>query len=227
MDGRTSVVIADGNRLFREGLRQVLAGERKINIVGEAMNEQQAVHLAGKLKPDVMLIDMAFSEMESREIIPSIREKSPATKSLLLSASSDEEKIFNALKAGARGYLSKEAGVTDLIKAIRGVDRGEMWLERQLMAKFIDGSVIVDSSKKDPERPKVERLTQREEEVLGCLTKGCTNKEIADSLFISERTVKSHLNSIFRKIHVTRRLQAILYAIENRSEKSVAYNRTV
>jgi DNA-binding NarL/FixJ family response regulator len=225
MDSQTSVLVADENRLFREGLRQVLAEEKEIKIVGEAVNRQQAVHIVGELKPDVMLIDMSFSETESVEIIPSIKEKSPTTKPLILSVSSDEEKILEALKAGARGYLSKDAGVPDLIKAIQSVNRGELWLERQLMAKFIDRTILADSRGEDREAATIERLTQREKEVLGCLTKGCTNKEIAETLFISERTVKSHLNNIFRKIHVTRRLQAILYAIDNGFEQGVVHNK--
>lgn len=215
MDGQISVVIADGNRLFRECLRHVLTGEGVIKIVGEADNVEQAVRLTGKLKPDVILVDIAFSGMESMEFIPSIRQKSPATKPLFLSVSSEEEKIFGALKAGARGYISKDAGIPDLVMAIQGVRRGELWLARHLMAKFIDRTVAVNSGRKDREAETAEQLTQREKEVLRCLTKGYTNKEIADKLFISERTVKSHINHIFRKIHVTRRLQAILYAIEN------------
>jgi DNA-binding NarL/FixJ family response regulator len=218
-------VVADENRLFREGLRQVLAGEKEIKIVGEAVNRQQAVRIVSELKPDVMLIDMTFSETESMEIIPSINEKSPTTKPLILSTSSDEEKIFKALKAGARGYLSKDTGVTDLVKAIQSVHRGELWLERQLMAKFIDGTIRADSGGEDREVSTIESLTQREEEVLGRLTKGCSNKEIAETLFISERTVKSHLNNIYRKIHVTRRHQAILYAIDNGFGQGVVHNK--
>jgi len=218
-------VVVEENRLLREGLRQILAGEKEIKIVGEAVNKQQAVHIVGELKPDVMLIDMAFSETESMEIIPSIKEKSPTTKPLVLSASSDEEKILEALKAGAKGYLSKDAGVPDLIKAIQSVRNGELWFKRQLMAKFIDGTILADSGGEDREASMIESLTQREEEVLGCLTKGRTNKDIAETLFISERTVKSHLNNIYRKIHVTRRLQAILYAIDNGFEQGVVYNK--
>jgi DNA-binding NarL/FixJ family response regulator len=218
-------VVVDENRLFREGLRQVLAGEKEIKIVGEAANKQQAVHIVGELKPDVMLIDMAFSETESMEIIPSIKGKSPTTKPLILSTSSDEEKILEALKAGAKGYLSKDAGVPDLIKAIQSVRYGELWFKRQLMAKFIDGMILADSGGEDREASTIESLTQREEEVLGCLTKGRTNKDIAETLFISERTVKSHLYNIYRKIHVTRRLQAILYAIDNGFEQGVVHNK--
>lgn len=225
MDNETSVVVADENRLFREGLRQVLAGEKEIKIVDEAVNMQQAVSIVGELKPDVILIDMTFSETESMEIIQLIKEKSPTTKPLILSTSSDEGKILEALKAGARGYLSKDSGVSDLIKAIQRVHHGELWLEPQLMAKFIDAKILADPEGEDSEESTIESLTRREEEVLRCLTKGCTNKEIADTLFISERTVKSHLNSIYRKIHVTRRLQAILYAIDNRSGQGVAHHK--
>ena len=225
MDSQANIMIANGNRLFREGLRQVLSGEKTIKIVGEAVNVQQAVHIVGELKPDVVLIDMSLLEMESTEIISTIRKKSPTTKTLILSASSEKERIFEGLKAGARGCLSKDLGLTNLVKAIHAVIRGELWIERKFMSLFIEGVVAADSRKEHDESATMERLTQREEEVLTCLTKGITNKEIADSLFISERTVKSHLYNIFRKIHVNRRLQAILYAIENGIDQGLVHNK--
>jgi two-component system NarL family response regulator len=136
----------------------------------------------------------------------------------MLTVAADEPTIFKALKAGAKGYLSKDVSISDLIKAIQAVYKGEFWVERKLIARFFEGEAIARSREEGrPERPK-EVLTPKEKQVLCILTKGCTNKEIGRTLFISEKTVKSHLNSIFRKLNVTRRLQAILYAI-NRGMK--------
>ena len=127
---------------------------------------------------------------------------------------SDEATILKALKAGAKGYLSKDANVSGLIKAIQAVHHGELWIERKLMARFFDEEAIPDSREEDRHLRAKEGLTPREEEILRFLTTGSTNREIAEALFISEKTVKSHLNSIFRKLNVTRRLQAILYVIK-------------
>jgi len=131
----------------------------------------------------------------------------------MLTVANDEAMILKALKAGAKGYLSKDVGISDLIKAIQAVHQGELWVERKLMARFFEGEAIADPKGEDRSGKTKEGLTPREQEVLRFLTKGTTNKEIAKALFISEKTVKSHLNSIFRKLKVSRRLQAILYAI--------------
>ncbi|NOR54234.1 MAG: response regulator, partial [Candidatus Aminicenantes bacterium] len=142
-----------------------------------------------------------------------VREKSSNTKALMLSAAMDEAVIFKALKAGAKGYLSKDISSSDLIKAIQTVHQGELWIERKLMARFFEGETTADSGEEARAGTLKEVLTLREKEILSILTKGHTNKEIAQTLFISEKTVKSHLNNIFRKLNVTRRLQAILYTI--------------
>ncbi|MBA7708661.1 Transcriptional regulatory protein DegU [subsurface metagenome] len=131
----------------------------------------------------------------------------------MLTANKDEATIFKALKGGAKGYLSKDVSISNLIKAIQAVQKGELWIERKLMARFLEVEAIVDSSSEGQAGKLKKIMTPREKEVLRFLTTGRTNKEIAKALFISEKTVKSHLNSIFRKLNVTRRLQAILYAI--------------
>jgi len=125
----------------------------------------------------------------------------------------DEAMIFKALKAGAKGYLSKDACISDLIRAIHAVHQGELWVERKLTARFLDEEAVADSKAEDPRGRTKVGLSPREEEVLRLLTTGSTNKEIGEALFISEKMVKSHLNSVFKKLDVTRRLQAILYAI--------------
>ena len=211
--GQIKVVVASNHRIFREGLRLILHKENNIKIVGQAVNGLQTIEVVNDLKPDVVLLDILIPKMDGIEIILPIRQKSPKTKVLVLTSVMDEAVIFKSLKAGAKGYISNDEGSSDLIKAIQTVHQGELWIERKLMSRFFDQEAIADSKGGNTHGRTKEGLTPREQEVLGCLTKGCTNKEIAQDLFISEKTVKTHLNSIFRKLKVTRRLQAILYAI--------------
>ena len=213
VEDQIRVVIADDHRLFREGLRLLLHSEESIQIVGEAANGLQTIDAISNLNPDVLLLDITMPEISGIEVIAPIRQKNPKTRILMLTGSTDETKIFKALKAGAKGHISKDVSISDLIKAIQAVHQGEMWLERKLIARFLDGETVADAGGEVQHRRTKEGLTQREQEVLRALSTGCTNKEIAQTLFISEKTVKSHLNSIFRKLNVTRRLQAILYAI--------------
>jgi DNA-binding NarL/FixJ family response regulator len=213
MEDQIKVVIAGNHRILREGLRLILHREKNIQIVGEAVNGLQTMDVVNELKPDVVLLYIIMPKMDGIEIIPPIRQKSPKTKVLVLTSVMDKAVIFKALKAGAKGYISNDEGSSDLIKAIQVVHRGELWIDRKLMSRFFDKEAIADSKGGNPHGRTKEGLTPRELEVLGCLTKGCTNKEIAQDLFISEKTVKTHLSNIFRKLKVTRRLEAILYAI--------------
>ena len=214
MGDQIRVVIADDHMLLREMLCQILRQETGIEVVGEAGNGLQAINVISDLKPDIVLLDIIMPEMDGIKVLPVIREKSPKTKALMLTVAKDEAMILKALKAGAKGYLSKDVSISDLIKAIQAVHQGELWVERKLMARFFEGEAIADPKYEDLPGKTKEGLTQREQEVLRLLTKGSTNKELAKALFISEKTIKSHLNSIFRKLKVSRRLQAILYAIK-------------
>jgi DNA-binding NarL/FixJ family response regulator len=214
-EGNIRIVIADDHSLFRAGLRLILSEEEIVEIVGEASNGVQAIDIISDLKPDVVLLDLAISEMDGIQILTAIKQTSPETKALMFNAAvtDDEEMIFKSLKLGAKGYLSKNLASSNLIKAIKAVQRGEVWVERNLMSKFFAEEQRNVSSMEDQDKKTKACLTEREQEVLSVLSKGLTNKEIADSLCISEKTVKTHLNNIFRKLNVTRRLQAILYAI--------------
>jgi two-component system response regulator DegU len=213
MAEQISVVIADNHRLIREGLSLILQHEESIRIIGEAVNVVQTINVVKELKPDVVLLDIRMPETDGIQVIPSIRNKSPKTKALMLTSTMDEEKIFKSLKVGAKGYLSMDSSASDLTKAIKAVYRGELWVERKLMSKFFENEASNNSNGANPHKKTHEGLTLREQEVLRHLADGLSNKEIAEDLFISEKTVKSHLNSIFKKLNVTRRLQAILYAI--------------
>lgn len=213
MGNQIRVVIADDHRLFREGLRLILSREASIETVGEAANSLQTIDLVSDLKPDVLLLSINMPSMDGIEVIMPLKEKSPATKPLVLTAAVDDALIFQALKAGAKGYLSKDASVFDLFKAIQVVYRGDLWVERKLIARFFEEEASAAFKGGGRRGRTQEGLTLREREILRLLASGCANKDIAQSLFISEKTVKSHLNSIFRKLHVTGRLQAVLYAI--------------
>jgi DNA-binding NarL/FixJ family response regulator len=213
MESRIRVVIAHDHKLVRESVCLALSEEESIQIVGQVANRPEAIDGVSKLKPDVVLLNIYIPEMDSVEVIHPIIAKSLKTKILILNHDMEEDMVFQYLKAGAKGYISKDASITDLTKAIHAVHQGELWLERKLIARFFDEEAVVAATAEDRLGRSEEGLTPREQEILRCLTTGCTNKEIAESLFISEKTVKCHLNSIFRKLNVTRRLQAILYAI--------------
>lgn len=209
------VVIVDDQRIFREALRATLSVEEGIEMVGEAALGGESIDVIDSLKPDIVLLDIGVPGMDGMELIRTTKQKSPDAKVLILTATRDEAVIFAALRAGGKGYVSKNASVSDLRKAIQVVHQGEVWVERKLIARFLGGEAFADVGKENArERPKG-ALTAREQEILRLLATGGTNKDIAHSLVISEKTVKTHLRSIFRKLNVTRRLQAVVHAIQH------------
>ena len=214
-DPKIKVVIAENHQLHRDGLRYLLTDQENIEIVGEAVNGLQAFEVIEARKPDVVIINMNMPEYKGIDFIPIIKNKSSETKALLIaSGSEDDTVLFRAIEAGAKGYLNRDTSRGCLLKAIQAVFRGELWLERRLMAKYFDAAKTARLNNLRQSNQTTGNITKREKEVLGLLMKGMTNKEIACELFISEKTVKSHLNSIFRKLNVTRRLQAILQALK-------------
>ncbi len=212
MEGAIRLVIADSHQLFRAGLRLLLNSEEGIALVGEAAHGLETIEVVSTLQPDVVLLDISLPGTNGIGVLRTLKEKSPATKPLLLVTTRDEELIFTALRAGAKGYLSKDTTVSHLTKAIQAVHEGELWVDRKLVARFVEQEVVAELRENSPRRTQ-EALTTREEEILRLLASGGTNKEIAQALLISEKTVKCHLHSIFRKLNITRRLQAILHAV--------------
>ena len=211
---RIRLIIVEDHRLCRESLRQVLAQETSIEIVAEAANGLQAIEVISELKPDIVLVGITVPESNGIQIIPIIKERSPATKAIILTGGMDEEVIIEAIKAGAKGYLSKNTSIPRLFNAIKVVHSGELWFERKLIAKYFNGDIPADSCLAGSPEKIEQVLTPREQDVLRILMQGGTNKEIGRQLFICEKTVKSHLNSIFKKLNVRRRLEAILCAIK-------------
>jgi two-component system response regulator DegU len=213
-DKKIRILIVEDHRLFREGLRSILKDEKNIEIAGEAVNGLQAIDMVTDLNPDVVILDINMPELDGIRAIPMIKQKSVGTKILMLTSSKDEATILKSIKAGAKGYLSKNTSTSCLIKAIQAVHRNELWVERKLVAKFFNGDFAADLGNEDRQENTKENLTLRKQEVLLLLAKGFTNKEIANDLFISEKTVKNHLNKIFKKLNVSRRFEAILHAVK-------------
>jgi len=208
------IVIVDDHGLIRECLHLVLAGEKRLDIVGEAANGIEAIDVISDLQPEIVLLDISIPGMSGLELIPIIKQKSPETKIIMLTGNDEDETILKALRAGARGYLTKDTTSQGLIKSLKVVHEGEMWIERKLVKRIFETNGPVDINSAVRHKKNAQNLTPRERDVLRLLAKGSTNKEIAKDLFISEQTVKSHLNRIFRKLEVSRRLEAILYAIK-------------
>jgi len=207
-----TLMVIEEHKFFLEVLRIYFERENRIQIVGQAQTAQQALCLLTSIKPDVAMLNLSVPGVGD-EFITTMRRLSPTTKILTLNVSDDGPQICEAIRAGARGCLSNDAPLSDMINAIKAVHRGEFWLEKKHITRFIEEQTSFASAEKEQKQAKPDELTSREKDVLKCLTTGCTNKEIAEKLYISEKTVKTHLNSIFRKLDVTKRLQAILLAI--------------
>jgi DNA-binding NarL/FixJ family response regulator len=206
-------MIADDHALLREGLAMLLAQEHDIEVIGEAADGLQAIGMAEALQPDILLLDGQMPGLGGLEALPQIRKKSPLTHVLILFGSCEDEFMSNALRLGARGLLSKSLGHKDIIRAIRATHAGEMWAERKLLAEVLE-SLRQKVQEVDPPLSEMQAsLTDREQEIVKWVIHGMTNKEIAARLGISDKTVKAHLNRIFSKLKISRRLQLTLHQI--------------
>jgi NarL family two-component system response regulator LiaR len=202
------ILLVEDHVLVRQGTRQLLEREQDLEIIGEAGDGEEAVQLASQLKPDVVIMDVALPKLSGIEATRQIKALLPSTIVLALTGYDNDEYIFSLLEAGAAGYLLKDVSGDELIGAIRAVYTGESVLHpavlRKLMSVF---SAPVEA------RP-LELLTEREMEVLKKAARGMSNKDIAETLFISVRTVQAHMRSIFNKLGVGSRSEAVLYGLK-------------
>jgi NarL family two-component system response regulator LiaR len=202
------VLIADDHAIVREGLRALIDTEPGLELVGEARDGIEAIHLASSLKPDVLLLDLLMPRKDGLAVIAEIKQHELETRVLVLTSFAEDEKVFPAIKAGAQGYLLKDTTPDSLLQAIRDVYHGESSLHPTIARKLI-GELHRPSSPP----PAGEELTEREVEVLSLVAQGLSNQEIADRLIVSERTVRKHVSNILGKLHLANRTQAALYAL--------------
>jgi len=215
------ILIADDHALLRQGIRNVLELERDFDIVAEAGDGEEAVNRVNEVDVDIALIDINMPKLNGLDVTKRICAVQPSVKVIVLTIHDDASYVVEIIKAGAAGYLLKDIDPSMLIKAIRTVYAGESFIYPTL-AKRLFGEIhrMEDEHKQNQscimQRGRNEHLTMRELEVLQLISKGLSNQEIANRLFLSEKTVKNHLTNIFRKIDVTDRTQAVLYSIKNK-----------
>ena len=197
------LLIVDDHAVVRQGLQMFLKLDAELEIIGEAVNGQQAIQLAAELKPDIVLMDLLMPVMGGVEAIGIIRREMPDVEVIALTSVLEDKAVIEAIRAGAIGYLLKDTEADELIRAIKAAAAGQVQLSPQAAARLM-------REVRAPDSP--ESLTERETDVLRLLATGLSNKEIAQALVIGEKTVKTHVSSILAKLNIRSRTQAALYA---------------
>jgi two-component system NarL family response regulator len=199
--------------LFRRGLCVVLGGEDHIEVVAEAENGEEAIAKAKELVPDVVLMDVRMPRVDGIEAARQIRTISPGTKILMLTVSDEEDDLYEAIKAGAKGYLLKEISVEEVAEAIRAVVQGQSLVSPSMASKLLNEFNALAKRAEERQQCPAPSLTNRELEVLRLVANPMTNREIAEGLYISENTVKNHIRNILEKLHLHSRMEAVIYAV--------------
>ncbi|MBI4376158.1 MAG: response regulator transcription factor [Elusimicrobia bacterium] len=207
---KVKVLIADDQTLFREGIKDLLEDERGIEVVGEAADGQEAVRMAKKLRPDVILMDIKLPNLDGVAATRAIRSEVPDTNVLILSSFEDEAHVMESIQAGANGYLSKMLPATELVNALKAFANEGVMIPQQVMGKLLEG--LRQMSVNGQGSPVA--LTKTEIKALVFLGNGLSNKEIASKMDCSVKTIKNHLNAIFQKLDVSNRTEAVVKGIE-------------
>ncbi len=206
------VLLVDDHRLFTKGLARLFDTANDFHVVGEACDGREGFKKAQELKPDLVLMDIQMPGGDGIEATRRIRDALPGTKVVILTIFEEEKKLLDAIKNGAHGYVLKNVQPDTLFATLRGIFRGEAAISRVMATKII--GQLVDETRSNRLRVDQEELSPKELEVLQLLTKGLTNKEIANLLNIAENTVKNHLSNILAKLHLANRVQAAAFALE-------------
>ncbi len=197
------ILVADDHPVVREGLSAMLGREEDFEVVGQAIDGREAVDMAGKLEPNVVLMDLKMPRMDGVEAIRQLKRRHPSTEVLVLTTFDSDDYIFQGIEAGARGYLLKDAPREELFRAVRAVARGESLLQPNVAARLVNRFAEISR-----------QLSDRELEVLRGMARGLSNKEIASELSIGETTVKTHVTNIFQKLGASDRTQAVTIALQ-------------
>ena len=205
------ILIVDDHEMVRNGLSVMMEREADFTVVGEAQNGKEAVEMVSKLHPDVVLMDLRMPEMDGVEAMRQIRATQDDVKFLVLTTYDSDEYIFDAIEAGAKGYLLKDASREELFRAVRTVHRGESLIEPGVVSRVLDR--LTELSHRAAQGPDHLALSEREVEVLQLMAKGSANKQIASDLSITESTVKTHVANIFQKLEVSHRTEAVTKAM--------------
>ncbi|HHU63018.1 MAG TPA: response regulator transcription factor [Clostridiales bacterium] len=212
------VLIADDHSLVRKGLKQILELEKDFEVIGQAADGRQAIEMTTSLKPDVVLMDINMPIINGLKAIKMLKENNTSARIIVLTIHEDKEYLLETIRMGAAGYIMKDAEVEHLIEAIKMVYRGKIYIQSNLTSDIIKefdslpNSAVINKADENG-------LTQRESEVLMLISEGLSNREIADTLYISEKTVKNHVSNIFKKLDVCDRTQAAIYAIKHNLKK--------
>jgi two-component system nitrate/nitrite response regulator NarL len=208
------VMLVDDQVLFREGMVSLLeTTPEKIQVVGEAENGLEATEKAKQLRPDLILMDIGMPRCDGLEATRQIKNQVPDVKIVMLTVSDHDSDLFEAIKAGAQGYLLKNLSAAQLFEMLDGVSRGEAPISRVTATRILEEFAQASRENVGAGSSPSAQLTRREKEVLGLVVEGASNKDIADALIISESTVKNHLRNILEKLHVQNRVQAAVVAV--------------
>jgi len=202
---RIRVLLVDDHAVVRQGLRMFLGLDPDLQIVGEATNGLEAIELSRQLQPDIILMDLLMPIMDGLTAIQKIKKAQPEVEIIALTSVIEDDRVFNAIHAGAMGYLLKDTQASELVQRIKAANRGEVQLHPEAAKRLI-------REVRSPDSP--EKLTDRETEVLKLIAKGLSNKDIATHLVVSEKTVKTHVSNLLTKLNLPSRTQAALYALK-------------
>ncbi len=210
------VLVVDDHALFRRGLQMVLEQEPDIEVVGEAASGEEAVAQAAETLPDIVLMDVRMPKGGGIDSCAAVHDAVPSAKIIMLTISDEEADLYDAIKAGAMGYLLKEISIEEVASAIRAVHGGQSLISPSMASKLL--TEFAAMVKKTDEKPPVPspRLTPREMEVLKLVAKGLNNRDIAKELFISENTVKNHIRNILERLQLHSRMEAVVYAVREK-----------
>jgi DNA-binding NarL/FixJ family response regulator len=206
--GMTSIVLADDHRMFRQGLRELIERKTPFDVVGEAGTGREALELVERLQPDIVLLDLEMPELGGIAIAQRLAQTHPQVKIVVLTMYREDRQLVEAIQAGARAYLLKDADAAELISVLQRVERGEAALDATLLAR------VFDALQRGPGGAAVDALTERERDVLRLLAAGHDNRTIAASLNLSEKPIGKRVSEIFTKLGVSNRTQAALVAIQ-------------
>ena len=210
------VLVVDDHALFRRGLQMVLEQEPDIEVVGEASDGSEAVTVASDTLPDVVLMDVRMPRRGGIDACTAIKDVVPSAKIIMLTISDEEADLYEAVRAGAMGYLLKEISIEEVASAIRAVHGGQSLISPSMASKLLTEFAAMSRRSEERQQVPTPRLTDREMEVLKLVARGLNNRDIAKELFISENTVKNHIRNILEKLQLHSRMEAVVYAVREK-----------